>query len=226
MNPKILIIEDDNEINKMLQLLLSQNGFDSRSAYSGTEALIVHGKDISLILLDLMLPGKSGEEIITELKAKHNVPVIIMSAIHDINKKVDLFSLGADDYVTKPFHNEELIARIKARLRSGIAVSAEEKLQCGNIVIDKNNFTAECLGKAIELSKNEFELLCMLTENSGRTCTKSMIYERIWNNENSADDNTLNVHISKIRKKLKECDSENDYIETVWGIGYRIRKWS
>ncbi len=107
----ILIIEDDADISNMLRILLTQNGYHVLCAYSGTEGLLVHGAKTSLILLDLMLPGKSGEEIIGELKKKHPVPVIVMSAIHEVGKKVGLFSLGADDYITKPFHNEELLAR-------------------------------------------------------------------------------------------------------------------
>lgn len=222
---KILIIEDDSEINNMLKILLTQNGYDTTSAYSGTEGLLVHGNNINLVLLDLMLPGKSGEDIIKDLKAKNNVPVIVMSAIHDIEKKVDLFTLGADDYITKPFHNDELLARIAARLRNGNEpVNKNNIIIYKDIEIDKNNFTAKCTGKILELSKHEFDLLCLLVENSGRTCTKSMIYDRVWDDENSADDNTLNVHISKIRKKLKDCNLNADYIETVWGIGYRLKK--
>ncbi len=191
--------------------------------------MLVHCADVSLILLDLMLPGKSGEEIIGELKRKHNVPVIVMSAIHDTGKKVNLFSLGADDYVTKPFHNEELLARIAARLRSkNMENPAPQALQAQitykDITLDKNNFSAVCAGKALELSRHEFALFSFLMENANRTCTKSMIYDHVWNDENSADDNTLNVHISKLRKKLKECRPDEDYIETVWGIGYRMRK--
>ena len=222
---KILIIEDDSEINNMLKILLTQNGYDTTSAYSGTEGLLVHGNNINLVLLDLMLPGKSGEDIIKDLKAKNNVPVIVMSAVHDIEKKVDLFTLGADDYITKPFHNDELLARIAARLRNGNEpVNKNNIIIYKDIEIDKNNFTAKCTGKILELSKHEFDLLCLLVENSGRTCTKSMIYDRVWDDENSADDNTLNVHISKIRKKLKDCNLNADYIETVWGIGYRLKK--
>ncbi len=222
---KILIIEDDSEINNMLKILLTQNGYDTTSAYSGTEGLLVHGNNINLVLLDLMLPGKSGEDIIKDLKAKNNVPVIVMSAIHDIEKKVDLFTLGADDYITKPFHNDELLARIAARLRNGNEpVNKNNIIIYKDIEIDKNNFTAKCTGKILDLSKHEFDLLCLLVENSGRTCTKSMIYDRVWDDENSADDNTLNVHISKIRKKLKDCNLNADYIETVWGIGYRLKK--
>jgi response regulator receiver domain protein len=225
MNRTILIIEDDNDINNMLSILLGRNGYRTVSAFSGTEGLLIHNEEVDLILLDLMLPGKSGEEIIGELKKKHCVPVIVMSAIHDIEKKVDLFALGADDYVTKPFHNEELLARISARLRSTSDNPEEKKrLVYKDIELDTENFTAVCRGKQIELSKHEFALLSMLMENPTRTCTKSMIYDRVWNYENSADDNTLNVHISRIRRKLKECSPEQDYIETVWGIGYRLMK--
>jgi DNA-binding response OmpR family regulator len=223
MSKTILIIEDDNDINQMLRILLKQNGYDVIGAYSGTEGLLVHGENVSLILLDLMLPGRSGEDIICELKQKHNVPVIVTSAIHDVNKKVDLFSLGADDYVTKPFHNEELLARISARLRSDSAPSKSDTVTYRDIEIDKSNFAVKCSAKSIELSRHEFALLCLLVENPNRTCTKSMIYDTVWDYENSADDNTLNVHISKLRKKLKECNPDCDYIETVWGIGYRMR---
>lgn len=224
MGKTILIIEDDTEINNMLRILLGQNGYTAISAWSGTEGLLAHSRDVSLILLDLMLPGRSGEDIIRELKKKHPVPVIVMSAIHDVNKKVDLFSLGADDYVTKPFHNEELLARIAARLRTGTEPSKADRLYFKDIVLDQADFSAECNGRAVELSRHEFELLCLLMENPNRTCTKSLIYDHVWGYDDTADDNTLNVHISKIRKKLKECNPEGEYIETVWGIGYRLKK--
>ena len=224
MSQTILIIEDDESINRMLRLLLEQNGYETRCAWSGTEGLLVHGKDVSLILLDLMLPGRSGEEIIRELKQKHPVPVIVTSAISDVSKKIDLFALGADDYVTKPFHNEELLARIAARLRAGIEGAPDPLLRCKNCTLDEASFSARCAGRELLLSRHEFALLALLMKNAGRTCTKSLIYDRIWNDENSADDNTLNVHVSKLRKKLKEADPEEDYIETVWGVGYRMKK--
>lgn len=224
MNKTILIIEDDTEINDMLSILLTQNGYRTISAFSGTEGILVHNKEVNLILLDLMLPGRSGEAIIRELKEKHNVPVIVISAIHDVNKKVDLFSFGADDYVTKPFHNEELLARISARLRNSANTPNIDFLTYKDIEINNGDFSVTCSGKSVELSKHEYSLLKLLIENPSRTCTKSMIYDTVWDYENSADDNTLNVHISKLRKKLKECNPDEDYIETVWGIGYRLKK--
>lgn len=224
MSRTILIIEDDTEISDMLRILLRQNGYQTINAYSGSEGILVHSKEVSLILLDLMLPGRSGEDIIHELKTKHNVPVVVMSAIHDVSKKVDLFALGADDYVTKPFHNEELLARIEARLRTNTKEDKTDMLSFKDIVLNKSDFSVTCNGQPVELSKHEFLLLQLLMEKPDRTCTKSLIYDTVWDYENSADDNTLNVHISKLRKKLKVCSPDEDYIETVWGIGYRLKK--
>jgi len=223
MQKTILIIEDDAEINDMLRILLRQNGYSTISAYSGTEGLLAHSRDVDLILLDLMLPGRSGEEVIRDLKEKHNVPVIITSAIHDVEKKVDLFSLGADDYITKPFNNDELIARIGARLRVNSGTASGEMITFKDIELNVTNFTVKVAGKEVELPRYEFALLKLFMENQNRTCTKSLIYDTVWDYENSADDNTLNVHMSKLRKKLKEC-SDEEYIETVWGIGYRMKK--
>ncbi|HJJ04851.1 MAG TPA: response regulator transcription factor [Clostridiaceae bacterium] len=223
MNSTILIIEDDKDINEMLTKLLTNNNYNVLNAYSGTEGVLVHNDNIDLILLDLMLPGKNGEEIIRELKNKNNVPVIVMSAIQDIDKKVDLFDLGANDYLTKPFHNDELLARIKVQLRDKNN-TISNILKFKDVELNKVNFTVNCNNKEVAFTKKEFELLKLLMENENQTLTKSMIFDSIWNDENSADDNTLNVHISKIKNKLKECNPDEEYIETVWSIGYRLKK--
>ncbi len=223
MNSTILIIEDDKDINEMLTKLLTNNNYNVLNAYSGTEGVLVHNDNIDLILLDLMLPGKNGEEIIRELKNKNNVPVIVMSAIQDIDKKVDLFDLGANDYITKPFHNDELLARIKVQLRDKNN-TISNILKFKDVELNKVNFIVNCNNKEAAFTKKEFELLKLLMENENQTLTKSMIFDSIWNDENSADDNTLNVHISKIKNKLKECNPDEEYIETVWSIGYRLKK--
>ncbi|WP_303924143.1 response regulator transcription factor [Ureaplasma parvum] len=223
MNSTILIIEDDKDINEMLTKLLTNNNYNVLNAYSGTEGVLVHNDNIDLILLDLMLPGKNGEEIIRELKNKNNVPVIVMSAIQDIDKKVDLFDLGANDYITKPFHNDELLARIKVQLRDKNN-TISNILKFKDVELNKVNFTVNCNNKEVAFTKKEFELLKLLMENENQTLTKSMIFDSIWNDENSADDNTLNVYISKIKNKLKECNPDEEYIETVWSIGYRLKK--
>lgn len=219
----ILIIEDDQNISDMLKKLLENNNYHTRQAFSGTEGLLVHDETVDLILMDLMLPGKNGEEIIKDLKEKNNVPVIVMSAITDVDKKVDLFSLGAVDYVTKPFHNDELLARIKVHIK-GRDESISPVLTYKDIEINMKDFSATCNGKELILTKNEFELLKALMERPTQVFTRSMLFDLVWGDEDSADDNTLNVHISKIRNKLKQCNPQEEYIETVWSIGYRMTK--
>lgn len=234
MKNTILIIEDDTSINKMLSKLLQQNGYNTISAYSGTEGVLVHNDSVDLIILDIMLPGKNGDEIIEELKQKNEVPIIISSAKVDVDSKVKALMMGADDYITKPFSNEELLARIAVRLRNfegnnkncwNICNNEKARLiEYKDIIIGADDFLAKCNGIEMDLSKHEFMLLKLLVENYNRTCTKSMIYDCVWNYDESVDDNTLNVHISKLRKKLRQCNPDIDYIETVWGIGYRMRK--
>lgn len=228
----ILIIEDDVQINDMLKVLLSKNGFETISAYSGTEGLLAFNDNVDLVLLDLMLPGKSGDEIIGEIKGKKNVPVIVSSAITDVQKKVDLFSLGADDYVTKPFDNDELLARIVARIKMYDKLtsdgsqdgSIDDIITYKDITLDRGRRIASCNDTEMNLSKIEYDILALLVENKSRTCTKGMIYDIVWEYEGNDDDNALNVHMSNIRRKLKKCNADNDYIETVWGVGYRLKK--
>ena len=219
----ILIIEDDKNINDMLSQLLSNNNYKVLSAFSGTEGILIHNEQVNLILLDLMLPGKNGEEIIEDLKQKHNVPVIVMSAISNIDKKLDLFNLGADDYITKPFNNKELIARIKVHLKNG-KHSKSTVIKYKDIELNISDFSVICNNKNVVLTKNEFELLKVLMTNPEQVFTKSNLFDLVWGNQDSADDNTLNVHISRIRNKLKECNPKIEYIETVWSIGYKMKK--
>lgn len=219
---QILIIEDDKDINNMLKQLLETNQYQVLQAFSGTEGILLHNETISLILLDLMLPGKNGEEIITELISKHSVPIIVMSAIHEVDKKIDLFGLGADDYITKPFDNKELLARIKLALRHQRKEENKNMIMFKDIVLNKLDYTVTCNGKILNLTKQEFELLKTLLEHPNQVFTKSMLFELVWN-EDFIDDNTLNVHISKVRNKLKECNPNEDYIETVWSIGYKMK---
>ena len=218
----ILIIEDDKDINEMLQKVLKLNGYNIKSAYSGTEALLIHNNDIDLIILDLMLPGKSGEEIINELKNIKNVPVIVTSAINDIEKKLDLFNLGADDYVTKPFNNEELLARIKVHLKHNSS-NQDEVLKIGDIELNPKTYKVVCNDIEINLSKIEFEILKLLTKNNNQVVTKSVLFDTVWDTIDSVDENTLNVHISKIRNKLKKANPNKDYIETIWSVGYKFK---
>ncbi len=218
---KILIIEDDTNINNMLFKLLVNNGYEVIQAFSGTEGLMLINNTVGLVLLDLMLPGKNGEEVIKEIKSKFNLPIIVMSAISDVSKKLDLFSLGAKDYITKPFDNEELLARIKVHLASG--KSNSNILVYKDITLNIEEYKVTVLNKNLDLTKNEFTLLKVLMENSNQVLTKDKLFRLVWNYNDLADDNTLNVHISKLRNKIKSITNE-DYIETVWSIGYRLKK--
>lgn len=182
MKNTILIIEDDTSINKMLSKLLQQNGYNTISAYSGTEGVLVHNDSVDLIILDIMLPGKNGDEIIEELKQKKEVPIIISSAKVDVDSKVKALMMGADDYITKPFSNEELLARIAVRLRNfegnnkncwNIYNNEKARLiEYKDIIIGADDFSAKCNGIEMDLSKHEFMLLKLLVENYNRTCTK------------------------------------------------------
>lgn len=221
MKKTILIIEDDENINNMLVKLLNNNNYQTISAYSGTEGVLLHNSSVSLIILDLMLPGKKGQDIILELKNKFNVPIIVTSAIHDLDEKLNLFSLGADDYVTKPFANEELLARIKVQLKHDNVNN--NILNYEDIKMDISNYKVTCNNKELNLTKNEFEILRVLLEHPNQVVTKSTLFDYVWGSLDSADDNTLNVHISKIRNKLKEANPNIDYIETIWSIGYRLK---
>lgn len=217
---RILIVEDEINIRNMINDLLTINQYETVMAQGAEEALNKHSKAIDLILLDLMLPKTNGKEIIKKLKEINNCPIIIVSAIGDVDMKVNTFELGADDYLTKPFQNKELLARIKLALRHN---GNEKIIEYKDIKLDAEKYNATCNGKAIDFTKTEFEILKLLIINKGQIVTKSILFDDIWGTKESADENTLNVHISKIRNKLKLANEAEEYIETVWKIGYKLK---
>lgn len=217
---KILIVEDEKNISEMIYDLLKLKNYEPIKAFDSSQALEKHGKTIDLILLDLMLPKMNGKDIIKKLKEINNCPVIVVSAISDVDMKVLLFDLGADDYVTKPFQNKELLARIKLALKH---TGKEEILQYKDLKLDTEKYSAICNGKDLEFTKNEFEILKLLIINKGQIVTKSILFDTVWGTKDSADENTLNVHISKIRNKLKLVNPNEEYIETIWKIGYKLK---
>ena len=197
---KILIIEDDPHINSMLVELLNKNGYAPTSAFSGTEALLLLAHDsFDLVLLDLMLPGKSGEEVLGEMKGNYPTPVIVLTAKTDKETTVSLLKMGAEDYLTKPFDNEELLARIEVQLRrfnvdiskkNPIDNGATNKLIFQDLVLDLDGFDAFISNKKVGLSKREFELLHLLMSHPQKVFTKNNLYETVWGSEFFGDDNT------------------------------------
>lgn len=219
----ILVVEDDMHISNLLRELLTKNGHHVTTAFSGSEALMCfERKTFDLVLLDLMIPGKSGAEVIEALRVKSDVSVLILTAVTDKESIVHLLRLGADDYLTKPFDNDELLARVDARLRRDINRSAVEILQHKNITLDLNRFDAICEGNLAQLSKREFEILRLLMSHPQKVFTKDNLYESVWGGAFMGDDNTINVHMSKLRAKLHAIDPFDEHIQTIRGIGYRM----
>ncbi|MCL1964890.1 MAG: response regulator transcription factor [Firmicutes bacterium] len=222
---KILVVEDDVHISQMLCELLTQNGYAPSAAYSGTEALLLMQRGgFSLILLDLMLPGKTGEEVLDAIRGHAAPPVIVLTARTDKETIVKLLRLGADDYIAKPFDNGELLARIDVQLRRGAAQGpGGGQLRHKDITLDPDAYDALAGGQKAGLSKREFEILRLMMTYPAKVFTKNNLYESIWGGEFLGDDNTVNVHISKLRAKLHAISPGVEYIQTVWGIGFKIK---
>ena len=223
---KLLVVEDDAHISEMLCHLLRRKGYAPVAAYSGTEALLTLPQgDFALILLDLMLPGKTGEEVLEEIRACSDLPVIVLTARTDKETTIKLLRLGADDYIGKPFDNEELLARIDVQLRRMAKPQPEpEQLQYKDITLDLDGYDASAHGKNAGLSKREFEILRLMMANPKKVFTKNNIYESVWGGEFWGDDNTINVHISKLRGKLQAISPDMEYVQTVWGIGFKMKE--
>lgn len=215
----ILVIDDDIHISDMLFEILSKEGYEVSRAYSGTEAILfLSNQTPDLILLDLMLPGLSGEEV---LKKINTTPVIVLSAKSDINDKVNLLLGGAADYITKPFDTDELLARISVQLRKNASENKSDKLIFDDIILNKSKFSVTVNDKAVKLTKTEYAILKLLMENPKQVITKSIMLDRISEDTPDCVESSLKVHISNLRKKLKEVSDKN-YIEAVWGIGFKL----
>ena len=215
----ILIIDDDVNIGNMLEEILKKEGFGVLRAYSGTEALLLLSQiRPDLILLDLMLPGLNGEELLPQIK---EIPVIVVSAKVGIDEKVELLTGGAVDYVTKPFDTRELVARIRVHLRgnvSGFGVC----LSFADIVMETDIRRVCVRGSQIRLTRTEYAIVKLLLLNPSRVVTKSAILDKISEDTPDCMESSLKVHISNLRKKLREA-SGKDYIEAVWGIGFKLK---
>ena len=221
---KILVIEDDIYISDLIKELLTQSGYILTMAFSGTEGLLcLKNEEFDLVILDLMLPGKTGQEVLQEIRTISQIPIIVLTAVADKVSIVSLLKDGANDYLTKPFNNDELLVRIEVQLRA-TNTHASKTMKFKDLVLDQELYDVYINGKAVEFSKREYEILECLMRNPKKVFTKNNLYETVWQEEFYGDDNTINVHVSKIRTKLANLNPDEEYIQTVWGIGFKMQE--
>lgn len=218
---KILIVEDDVSIHNVIEELLKKEKYITYNAYSGTEALMLLEKEkYDLILLDLMLPAISGEEIIEKVK---DTPIIVLSAKISSDDKVNCLLSGANDYITKPFDGKELLARIEVQLRSKNNSNIKDTLKYKDLELLNDNHTLLVSNKKVSLTKTEYAILKHLLLNPNQVITKNKLLDLISMDTEDCDENSLRVHISNLRRKIREY-TENEYIESIWGIGFKMKE--
>lgn len=216
----VAVIDDDIHIGNLLEEVLVGAGYGVIRAYSGTEAVMLLSQNHpDLVLLDLMLPGLSGEEVLPKIK---DIPVIVVSAKADVQDKVSLLLGGAADYVTKPFNTEELLARVAVNLRKGSAPDANTVLSANELRLDTISHEVTADGNAVRLTRTEYAILKLLIQNPGLVIAKSVILDRICEDTPDCTENSLRQHVSNLRKKLRDAGGK-DYIEAVWGIGFKLK---
>lgn len=221
---KILIVDDENDIAELISDILEDEGYETVIANDGNTAISkVKEEDFDLILLDVMMPDISGTEVCATIRNLTSCPIIFVTAKTTLTSKLVGFEVGADDYVTKPFMNEELVARVKAHLRRDKRSLGNKKgniIEIGEIKLNKESFEVFKNGEPVMLSTKEFELLRYLMENAGIVLSKDQIYQSVWKN-NYGDIGTVAVNIKSLRNKL---DQDEKYIKTIWGMGYKFVK--
>lgn len=221
---RILVVEDDNEINWMINEALIKAGYNCVGAHTGTEALLrLQNEHYDMAILDLMLPGLDGKEVLTQARTFTDIPFLVLSARDELDTKVDLLTLGANDYMTKPFELDELLARVLVQLRISAAngsfhecVLSHQELK---LDLDKKQFFV--CGALVPLTAQEMKIMELFLKHPGKVFSKDEIYQYAWNDSYMGEDKTINVHISNIRQKIKK-HTDRDYIETVWGLGFKL----
>lgn len=227
----ILVVDDDREIVKSLGKLLELEGYEIYKAYDGMEALeLLMQKKIHLILLDVMMPKLNGLAALMKIREKNNIPIIMLSAKTEESDKVLGLSMGADDYVTKPYNTAELMARVRSQLRRyfslGAALGAEkeEELVNGGLILNKNKKNVTVDGEEVHLTATEYKILELLMSYPGYVFSAEEIYEKVWQEDAYSVENTVMVHIRRIREKIEITPKNPKYLKVVWGIGYKIEK--
>ena len=226
----ILVIEDNNEIQEILRTLLTEE-HEVIQAFSGTEGIMQFDKGgIDLVLLDIMLPGKNGDQVLQAIRQTNQTPVIMLTALGD-KKLISQYLLdGANDYVVKPFDLDEVFARVTVQLRQSGEHQSGDRREIDNLVqnfkniqFDADSFEISSTTETIRLAKKECQILQMLLQHPKKIFTKEELYELIWEESYLPGDNTLNTHLSNLRKKLYQLDPNHEYIETIWGVGVRLK---
>jgi len=227
----ILIVDDDKDIRNMIKIYLKNENYKVYTAENGEEALeISENNKIDLIILDIMMPKMNGTQTCMKIREKHKMPIIFLTAKTEDQDKITGLSAGGDDYITKPFNPLELIARVKANIRRvRVFDNIQEKeenniVKIEDLIIDKDNHQVFMEDREIHLTKTEFEILRLLGENKGKVFSIEKIYNRVWKDEFFVTDNTVTVHIRKLREKLGDDYKNPKYIKTIWGVGYKVEK--
>ncbi len=226
-NVSVLVVEDDVDINNLLCRILNKEGYSVRAAFSGSEAnMCLEQYDFQLLLLDLMLPAISGEELISQIRKAKTMPIIVISAKLGQDAKIEALRLGADDFISKPFDVNEVIARVEAQLRRYMVFSAAKEnqriLRYKELTLNPETVEVRIKDQPIVLTAREFAILELMMSHQSKVFTKANLFEHVWNEEFLGDDNTVNVHISNLRSKLSKVDPNTEYIRTIWGIGFKI----
>ncbi|CAI8876755.1 MULTISPECIES: response regulator transcription factor [Bacillus] len=222
----ILVVDDEEDILTFIADSLAMEGYHVRTALEGKEALSQLDDEVSLVLLDVMLPDMNGFEVCMKIREQQTCPILFVSADSREQSRIEGLMIGGDDYISKPFSLKELKARIIANLRRATDLqepSEKHALRYGNILIDLQSYEVSVENQTIHFTKKEFEVVKMLALHSGQVLTKEQLFEKIWGYDNESDVSTVVEHMKKIRTKLSMYDRERTYIQTVWGIGY---KWS
>ena len=231
MSEKILVVDDDKEIVGAIALLLEAEGYEVMRAYDGMEALDkAVAPDLRLILMDVMMPRLDGLSAVLRIREHRNLPIIVLSAKSEGTDKVLGLSMGADDYVAKPFHPQELVARVKSHLRrytrlGDVNAAQSARFETGRLSYDSESRVLRADGEAVKLTATETKIIDLLMRNLGRIFPAEEIYRRVWDEETAyAPENTVMVHIRRIREKIELNPKEPEYLKVVWGIGYKMEK--
>lgn len=225
MKQTILVVDDEKEIRDLIEICLNKEGYSVKKAETGEEAIKLVGKQpIDLIILDVMMPNLDGIQVCLRIRKKYNIPIIMLSAKVEDEDKVKGLAVGADDYISKPFSQVELIARVKAHLRrfKELNSSAKNKLKEGNLELDLSSGKVYKRGKELNLTPIEFNILKLLWVNRGSVFKVGEIYESVWGQKYIDNNNTVMVHIRKLREKVEDNPTLPEYIYTVWGVGYKF----